>query len=170
MSVESTFLEYSADTMIQYADRIDVCLSKLSHEQLWLRGGENENAVGNLVLHLAGNVRQWIIASLGNQPFQRDRDSEFSARGGPAAAELSVKLRETVVEANRIISGLTARQLTAMHKVQVYEVSGMEAVYHVVEHFSHHAGQIIFATKLFTGDDLGFYRHLSNPQPANPVP
>ncbi len=170
MSVESLFLQFSAEKLRQFADRIEVCLGKLNEDQLWARGGRNENAIGNLALHLAGNVGQWILSSLGGNPLQRDRDSEFAARGGFGAAALSAKLRDTVDQAAQIISGLTTAQLTQRYEIQNYQVSGVEAVYHVVEHFAEHTGQIIFATKMLTGDDMGFYRHLSNPAHQELVP
>src|ERR1700735_1744202 len=96
MSVESLFLQFSVDKLKQFTDRIEICLKSLTEEQIWACGGENENAIGNLALHLAGNVRQWIVTSLGNDPVKRDRDSEFSARGGRTSAELNTALRETI--------------------------------------------------------------------------
>lgn len=170
MSVEALFLRYSADKLTQFTDRIEACLNKLTEDQIWARGCENENAVGNLVLHLAGNVRQWIVSHIGGVPFERDRDAEFAARGGTTKAELSGRLRRTVGEATQIISRLTTTQLMRTYEIQKYEVSGLEAVYHVVEHFAEHTGQIIFATKMLTSEDLGFYRHLSNPRHAERVP
>lgn len=170
MSVEALFLQFSVDKLTQFADRIEVCLGKLNEDQIWARGCDNENAIGNLALHLAGNVRQWIIASIGNKPDVRDRDSEFAARGGSTAAELSANLRGTVEQATQIISGLTTAQLTRVYEIQNYSVSGVEAVYHVVEHFAEHTGQIIFATKMLTGQGLGFYDHLRNPAHPERVP
>jgi uncharacterized damage-inducible protein DinB len=167
MSVESLFLRCSVDKLKELTGRIEFCLGSLNDEQLWARGRQSENAIGNLALHLAGNVRQWIIASLGNNPDERDRDAEFDALGGHTAVELSVKLRGTVEQATQVISGLTNAQLTCMYEIQGSSVSGVEAVYHVVEHFSQHTGQIIFATKMLTGEDLGFYRHLRNPAHAS---
>ncbi len=160
MSVESLFLKSAVEKLEEYRGRIEVCLAKLDDARIWARGGENENAIGNLVLHLAGNVRQWIVCSLGGSPVDRDRDSEFDARGGFTAAQLSHKLRETVDAASAIIEGLTAEQLTSTYEIQIYQVSGVEAVFHVVEHFACHTGQIIFVTKMLTGTDLGFYSHL----------
>jgi uncharacterized damage-inducible protein DinB len=170
MSVESLFLQFSADKLCQFADRIEVCLGKLNEDQIWARGHENENAIGNLTLHLTGNVRQWILSPLGNSPLNRDRDSEFAARGGFTAAELLANLRDTVEQAARIVSRLTAEQLTQTYEIQKYQVSGVDAVYHVVEHFAQHTGQIIFATKTLTGKDLGFYRHLRNPSHQEQLP
>ena len=170
MSVESLFLQFSVDKLRQFTDRIEICLATLTEDQIWARGGENENAIGNLALHLTGNVRQWIVTSLGNDPAKRDRDSEFSARGGRTSAELTAALRATVERAANIIKGLQTDQLTRTYEIQIYRVSGVEVVYHVVEHFAQHTGQIIFATKILAGNDLGFYRHLSNADATDRTP
>jgi len=170
MSVESLFLQFSVDKLRQLATRIEFCLGKLSEDQIWARGGQHENAIGNLTLHLAGNVRQWIVSTLGDSPFNRDRDAEFAARGGVTASELSARLGDTVEQAARVIARLNTGQLTRVYEVQNYRVSGVEAVYHVVEHFAEHTGQIIFATKILTGEDLGFYRHLNNAAHLEHVP
>jgi uncharacterized damage-inducible protein DinB len=156
----SIFLDFSARKLEALTGRIESCLDRLSGEQIWARGGENENAVGNLALHLAGNVRQWIVSGVGGRPDVRERDAEFAARGGASAAELKERLRGTVGEAAAVIRGLAGERLTERVTIQKYEQSVLEAIYHVVEHFSMHTGQIQFATKMLTGADLGFYAHL----------
>ena len=156
MTVESLFLKFSADKLRQFADRIEVCVDKLNDERIWARGHESSNAIGNLILHLNGNVRQWIISELGGNPCERDRDAEFAARGNVTGAELIARLKNTVEHAAQVISSLTTDRLTRMYDIQSYACSGVEAVYHVVEHFAEHTGQIIFATKLLTREDLGF--------------
>jgi len=161
-TLDRLFLDCSARELRQKMGRISSCLGQLNEDQVWARGGENENAVGNLALHLAGNVRQWIIAGAGGRPDTRDRDSEFAARGGMPKSGLEERLRQTVEEACEVIRGLTPERLAARLTIQDYNVTVLEAVYHVVEHFSMHTGQIIFATKMLTGSDLGFYRHLSS--------
>jgi uncharacterized damage-inducible protein DinB len=158
------FLECSIRRLNELVPRIETCLGKLTPEQLWARGGENENAIGNLVLHLCGNLRQWIIAGVGGRPDTRDRDAEFAAHGGATTPELGARLRETVDEATAVIAALAPERLAAQLVIQGYRVSVLEAIYHVVEHFSMHTGQILFATKMVTGTDLGFYRHLSGKQ------
>ena len=90
------FLECSIRRLNELVPRIETCLGKLTPEQVWARGGENENAIGNLVLHLCGNLRQWIIAGVGGRPDTRDRDAEFAAHGGTTTPELGARLRETV--------------------------------------------------------------------------
>jgi uncharacterized damage-inducible protein DinB len=160
-TLDRLFLDCSVSQMRQKMDRIGTCLSQLNEDQIWARGGENENAVGNLVLHLAGNVRQWIVSGVGGKSDMRDRDSEFAARDSLSKGELESRLRQTVEEATAIVEQLTPERLAARVTIQGYQVTVLEAVYHVVEHFSMHTGQIIFATKMLTGADLGFYRHLS---------
>lgn len=155
MSIESLFLQTAATKLRQSTDRIGVCLGKLSDNQIWSRAHENENAVGNLVLHLTGNVRQWMVAGLGGKPDVRVRDREFSTGSGIPGAELQANLATTVEEAIAVISGLTAEQLTGIHQIQTRQVSGVEAAFSVVEHFGQHTGQIIYATKNLTGEDLG---------------
>ena len=164
MPLESILLTFSADKLEQLCGRIETCVDKLTPEQIWTRNTENENAGGNVMLHLAGNVRQWILHGVAGQPDVRVRDQEFEARGGIESAELKAKLRSTVTEAAALIRDLPPDQLCERRKIQKYDVTVLEAILHVVEHFSGHAGQIIFATKLLTGDDLGFYAYLRTPQ------
>jgi uncharacterized damage-inducible protein DinB len=159
--IERPFLDYSVKKLEQYSSRIQDCLGRLTDDQLWVRSSTNENAVGNLVLHLCGNVRQWIGSGIAGLPNIRERDSEFAARGGVLNVELADRLNAVVREATAIIAGLPASRLTETTTVQGYNVTVLEAVYHVVEHFSHHAGQIVFATKLLTSGDLGYYKHLA---------
>jgi uncharacterized damage-inducible protein DinB len=145
----------------QHCGRIESCLGKLTAEQIWVRGGENQNAIGNLVLHLCGNVRQWIISGVGGSPDARQRSEEFAARSGASVAELAEKLHATIEEAASVIERVTVERLTEPLVIQGYRTTGLSAIYHVVEHFSEHKGQIVFITKMLTGEDLGFYAYLN---------
>ncbi len=156
--VDRIFLNYSVRKLTQAAGRVEECLGRLTEEQIWARGSANENAVGNLVLHLCGNIHQWLLSGVGGEEFNRDRDGEFAARH--TGLNLRSRLRETVDRAVPIIERQTPDDLQRRIHVQQYEIAVLEAIYHVVEHFAGHAGQIIFATKMLTGDDLGFYKHL----------
>lgn len=164
-SLERLVLESSTDTLREHLGRIETCFRKLTDDQIWMRGSETQNAAGNLALHLAGNVRQWIICGLGGAEDKRVRHLEFDARRGPSGAALAERLRETVEEAISVIAGLTTEQLVAVRNIQGYETSGVGALLHVVEHFAQHTGQIILITKALTGEDTGFYSHL-NPPPS----
>jgi hypothetical protein len=137
MNVETLFLQFSVDKLPQLTASRSAWGSSMKY-QIWARGGQNENAIGNLVLHLTGNVRQWILSAFGTNLDLRDRDSEFAARGGFTAPELSKNLRHTVEQAAQIIAGLDAAKLTGTYEIQRYDVSGLEAVYHAVEHFAEH--------------------------------
>jgi uncharacterized damage-inducible protein DinB len=168
--LDHIFLDYSARKLRQNVDRLEKCLERLTEDQIWMREHESENAVGNLLLHLAGNVRQWIISGVGGTPDSRDRDSEFNARQGPSRSSLLAALRDTVEEACKVIEPLTPERLTAIVHVQKYDISVLEAIYHVVEHFAQHTGQIIFATKMLTGEEMGFYSHLKRPTHSEKTP
>lgn len=160
-ALSEIFLASCRETLRKSHERIEKCLGQLTPEQIWWRGGEPSNAVGNLVLHLCGNVRQWIIAGVGGAPDTRDRDAEFACRDAIPVEELRQRLAATVREADAVLARLTEADLQAPRHIQVYDVTVLEAVHHVSEHFAHHTGQILYATKLLTGADLGFFRHLA---------
>jgi uncharacterized damage-inducible protein DinB len=168
--IDRVFLDCSVRRLRQNLERLDKCLARLTDDQIWCREHESENALGNLLLHLAGNVRQWILCGVGELPDTRDRDSEFNARSGPKKADLLALLRATVEEACGVIEPLTAERLAADVHIQKYDVTVLEAIYHVVEHFAMHTGQVIFATKLLTGEELGFYTHLKRPSHGEKTP
>jgi len=160
MTLEADFLTNAADKLAENVDRIEACLSELPPLSLWARESENENAVGNLLLHLDGNVRQWILSGVGAEPDARDRPSEFAARSGADASVLLSQLRRTVGEAVDLIRALPHRRLTEQVSIQGYDTTVLSAIFHVVEHFSGHTYQIILLTKRFTGRNLGFYSYL----------
>jgi uncharacterized damage-inducible protein DinB len=160
METSQIFIDFSVRKLALLKERIESCLDRLNEEQVWARGGENENAIGNIALHLCGNVRQWIVSGVGGAPDTRQRDTEFEARGGKPVSELKQLLRAVMEEATAVLRQVPAGRLTERVTIQKYDVTVMEAIYHVVEHFSMHTGQIMFATKMLTGADLGFYGHL----------
>jgi len=170
VSAEHIFLEFSVAKLRQYLARIHACLDHLDEEQVWRRASESSNSIGNLCLHLAGNVRQWILHGIGGEPDVRRRDDEFAARGGVQKTELLARLDETVRRACGLLEALPPGRLLETTRPQNYDVTVLEAIYHVVEHFSGHTGQIIAATKAMTGSDLGFYRHLSGAAEPPPPP
>ena len=136
--------------------RIAGCLRELSAEQIWWRPNPASNSVGNLVLHLEGNVRQWIVSGLGGTPDRRSRDLEFSEAGPIPSRTLIAHLRRAVTDAGRVMGELDGEALARNYSIQGFRVTGLRAVFHVAEHFSHHTGQIILLTKLLVGKDLKF--------------
>ncbi|HEX8068334.1 MAG TPA: DinB family protein [Pyrinomonadaceae bacterium] len=144
-----------------YLPRIERCLAVLPETDLWWRANAESNSVGQLLRHLAGNVRQWLVSGVGGAPDVRQRDAEFAAPGAddqPAAAELLAHLRAALAEADDVLARLAPDTLLERRTIQGRAgVTVLEAVFHVVEHFSMHTGQIILLTKLRTGRDLAFY-------------
>jgi len=137
-----------------YAPKIELCLARLSDADIWWRPNEASNSIGNLVLHLCGNVGMWIIGGVGELPFERHRQREFDERKRIPAAELLSHLRGIVQQADDVMSAITADDLLSRRNIQGYDVTVLDAIYHVVEHFSMHTGQIILLSKARIGEDL----------------
>src|SRR5262245_18011137 len=175
MTVEQIFLTEAADKLTEDLDRIDTCVNKLPAEWLWARESENENAVANLLLHLEGNLRQWIRSAIGGAPDTRHRPAEFSARSGATGPVLVANLRGVVPDAVRVIRTQPHARLVAPVSIQGYDTTVLAAIFHVVEHFSGHTYQVILQTKRATHEDLGFYGYLAETgrrgaQPSQSVP
>jgi len=155
--LSSAFTAYATGRLDDCLANIERCVGLLTLEQTWQRPNEVSNSVGNLVLHLTGNVRQWIVAGIGGEPFDRNRPAEFAERGPLPQEEMLAALRGVVTRANDVIGSLNASELERAYPIQGRIVTGVAAVFHVVEHFSFHTGQIVSMTKLFTGRDLSLY-------------
>jgi uncharacterized damage-inducible protein DinB len=141
----------------EYLPRLLRCIGEMSDEDIWWRPAESSNSAGNLVLHLAGNVNQWINSGLGGLPDRRNRAAEFSERGPVPRTELVERITTAVRDAGETLSKLDPQGLMEMRHIQVFDLTGLEAVLHVVEHFSQHLGQIVYITKLRKRVDLKFY-------------
>jgi uncharacterized damage-inducible protein DinB len=142
----------------RFLPRIIECLAQLSEEEIWWRPNAASNSVGNLLLHLCGNMRQWIISGLGGVPDIRERDREFAERGPIARDALRDELQRTVKESCAVLARLKPGDLTRRYRIQQYDVTGYQAAAQVEEHVAYHLGQIIYVTKLKRGKDLGFTR------------
>ncbi|MGA7340810.1 MAG: DUF1572 family protein [Terracidiphilus sp.] len=162
------FLAFSRNKLLgQYWPRLKEAVSALTDEQVWWRPNEASNSIGNLILHLNGNVGQWLVASFNRDQDRRDRPAEFAAHGGLKATELLERLGATLAEAGNVLDRLSVEDLLAPYEIQGYNVRGLDAVYQVVEHFGLHYGQIVYIAKNLTGKDLGFYRELGKTGRAN---
>lgn len=137
--------------------RIKKCLDLLTEEEIWHKPNENSNSVGNIILHLCGNVRQWLGAGLGKLPKVRRRDEEFSTKGGFNKKEILEKLKELKEMSENVLSKITPEDLLAVHEVQVYQETGLSILVHVTEHFSYHVGQITYFVKAKKDLDTGYY-------------
>ena len=141
----------------QYLPKIERCLERLSDEQIWWRPNDESNSIGNLVLHLCGNARQWIVSGVGGAVDARKRDAEFAQREAIERGELLTLLRTTLADIEAVLKNLTAETLLERRTIQGSDVDVLEAIFHVTEHFSMHTGQIIMLTKMLTSSDLRFY-------------
>jgi len=161
-NVTELFLDFSRRKLLdQYWPRLRGCVESLTDDQVWWRPNPASNSAGNLMLHLNGNLRQWIVASFNGLEDARNRPAEFNETGSIPASALLTMLGETMQEASDVLSRLTEADLLARYEIQGYNVSGLEAVYQVVEHFGLHYGQILYIAKALTGTDLGLYRELN---------
>lgn len=142
---------------VEYRTKIAHLLDALPEGALWRRPAEGTNAIGNLLLHLAGNVRQWIVAGIGGETFARDRSGEFAARDGAGAAELLAHLDAALRDADRVLAALDPATLTEPRRIQSRDVTVLEAIFHVTEHFSMHTGQMILIAKAAAPGQLRFY-------------
>lgn len=158
MKSSQNFVRHSQNLLGKdYLPKIQYCLEILPEADLWWRPNDASNSVGNLLLHLAGNLNQWVIAGVGSGEDRRTRDREFSASEGKDAAILFQELQQTVHRATQVLEALNTGSLNQKVTIQGINVTVLGAIYHAVEHFSMHVGQIIYITKLRTGTDLNFF-------------
>jgi len=142
----------------EYLPRLEAAVAAVPAEKLWWRPHSDATSIGNLLLHLEGNVRQWFLAGLGGeQQPRRERSAEFRARdaAGGSGEKLCKILKEAVESSYPVLTGLTDSQLTEVREIQGFRVTGLAAVYHVVEHFGWHLGQIVWIAKATAGPDHG---------------
>jgi len=161
MSMENKAIQAFTESLIfrlgEKTGMITKCLHQLSEEELWQRPNKASNSVGNLLLHLCGNIRQYMISGLGKQDDIRERDLEFNISGGYSKAALFEKLDGVLEETKAVVNALDNEAWLSEYQVQGFKLSGIGIALHVVEHYAYHTGQIAFWTKLLKAEDLGFY-------------
>jgi uncharacterized damage-inducible protein DinB len=141
----------------EYLPKIERCVEKLTDEQVWWRPNAESNSVGNLLLHISGNARQWIVCGLGGAIDKRQRQTEFDERKIIPRDELLRILRTTIADVDDVLVRFDPAQLLDSYPIQGTEATALAAIFHVTEHFSMHAGQVIYITKLLSESDLHFY-------------
>src|ERR1035441_8831285 len=138
-TISHLFLEFSRHKLLDhYWARLRACVEALSEEQVWWRPNEASNSIGNLILHLNGNVRQWLVDSFNRTSDERNRPAEFAATSGLTAGQLLERLGATMTDAAAVLARLTEGDLVVPYEIQGFHVTGLEAVYQVVEHFGLH--------------------------------
>lgn len=157
--MERRFLAEAEKYLVQYLEKIGHCVSLLSEEQVWWRPNEACNSVGNLLLHLSGNLTQWVLSGIGGTAFERHRSREFTASESATKAELMAGLTDVVARVRHTIVAMRSADLDRGIRVQGYDTDGLGVVFHIVEHMSYHTGQIVAVTKQLQGPQasIDFY-------------
>lgn len=168
-STSHKFCELSVELLDQSMVKIRHCLEQLSGDQVWWRPQPSINSVGNLCLHLDGNLRQWGIVPFSEADDERDRESEFSSEAKIPAADLLLQLEKTVDESKQIWEGLSEEKLQQPVNIQGFDVTFMHAISHTSSHFVGHAHQIIMLTRIKLGDGYRFQWSPENGRDKLPI-
>lgn len=142
---------------VEYRTKLRHAVEAMPEAGIWARSDDASNSVGNLLLHLAGNIRQWIVGGVGQQTTVRDRAGEFAAREGQSRAALLADIDRALDEADEVLAAVTPAELLHRRVIQARDRTVLEAVFHVVEHFSYHLGQIVLLVKLHAPGAVVFY-------------
>jgi len=154
------FIDQSIHCIEENTQRIVKCLYEIDDIEVWKSPNNNSNSIGNLLMHLGGNIRQYIISALGGAKDIRERDKEFSTKSGLTKSVLLDQLTGIISEAIDIIKNIDESRLTKIYSVQGFSLSGIGIIIHVTEHLSYHTGQIAFWIKQLKNKDLGFYANI----------
>jgi hypothetical protein len=168
-TVASAYIDQARRHLTDRTDRIKHCVDQLNDEQVWWRPQESLNSMGNILLHLCGNLRQWLVAGVSRAPDVRDRPGEFSERGPIPRADLIRSLEAVVNEADAVLAGLDQSQLLEPRRIQGFDETVMSAIWGTLEHLSGHTQEIIYITRLQLGDRYRFAWAPSTPEQGAPA-
>lgn len=161
--MSQAFLDQSRVYLLdEYVPKIALAVSAITEPDIWWRPAPGSNSIGNLILHIEGNARQWLIGGVGQRRNARDRDAEFSADGGPDRESLLALLTATFREIDDVLGALSVAQLDEPRRIQGADTTVFHAIYHVVEHVSMHTGQIIQVAKWRAPGALRLYEASSD--------
>jgi uncharacterized damage-inducible protein DinB len=156
--LDRLFLDRARDYLAdEYPAKLRLAMAALPEDRLWWRPNDGSNSVGNLLMHLNGNLRQWIVAGVGGESFDRDRAGEFAARAGRSASDLVAALEKTIADVDRVLSGLSAVRLSERCMIQGRDLTVLDAIFHVTEHFAYHLGQVILIVKSLESGRVHLY-------------
>lgn len=150
------FADEAALVMRESLAKIEHCAGQLNEDQLWWRPTPEQNSVANLILHLCGNIRQWIVSGVGGAVDARDRPREFAERGGVAKAELLARLRCAIDDSAAVLARLDPAELAASRRIQGFDTTVIRAVVHVATHLQGHAQEIVSLTRQQLGSAYQF--------------
>jgi hypothetical protein len=167
--VGRAFLIVARHQLAERAQRIRHCVEQLDDDQVWWRPRESMNSIANLLLHLQGNLRQWIVSGVGGEPDSRDRPGEFTDRSRLPKAELLAEFEGVVARVDAVLANLDEARLIEPRRIQGFEELVLSAIWHSLEHLGGHTQEIIFMTRLQVGDDYKFAWTPSTPEQGGPV-
>ena len=159
----------AAEEMSKALERMKHCLAQLNDAQIWWRPQPSLNSIGNVILHLCGNLRQWVVAGLGGAADNRNRPTEFSERGPITRDELYRQLDAAVEESRAVLARQTSAQLLAARCIQGFDVTGLGAIFDSVPHFRGHTQEIVHRTRLLLGERYQFQWQPSSPEQGAPA-
>lgn len=160
------------EAAVELADalaKIEHCLGQLSNDQIWWRPEPSLNSIGNLILHLCGNLRQWIVAGIGGAEDARNRSAEFAERGPIAKDALIQQIEAAVADAQTALRRPSAQQLLETRRIQGFDVSGLAAIFNSVPHFRGHTQEIVYLTRIQMADRYQFQWKPSTPEQGAPA-
>lgn len=158
MSAAEAFLSRSRYWLTkEYPIKLRHCVNALPPGTVWARPNDGSNSIGNLLVHLAGNVTEWILGGVGGQTISRYRAGEFAQKEGRDGPALLDDLEAVLLKADSVLAGLSEKNLERSITIQGRETTVVGAIYHVVEHFAMHTGQIVLLTKIYAPDKIHFY-------------
>lgn len=155
-TIESTLRSEFENLLDQSMLKITNCTSQLTDAQIWWRPAEGMNSIGNLLLHLRGNLDQWMRVGIQGDCDDRDRESEFSSRESASGQELVSNLHETVVQTKNILANMQSSDWLLETSVQGFSITKAGVLMHTVPHFVGHTHQIVMLTRMQLGDQYRF--------------
>jgi hypothetical protein len=167
-SVAAAFLTGSRSALAGALKKIEHCFEQLTDEDLSWRQFESHNSIQTVILHLCGNLRQWIIHGVGGEPDVRNRPLEFADRQNRPKAELLAMLRETVRQCDNVLAACPASRLLETRRIQGFETTVLSAIFDTVSHFVGHQHQIVYITRLRLGDAYRFQWTPPTPEQGAP--
>ncbi len=154
--ITAEFISANRHTLSEGMRKIKHCVDQLTNEQLWYRPKPDMNSIANLMLHLSGNLRQWIIAGVGGEKDIRNRPKEFADRSNRPKSEILAILTKVVSEADKTLSSLTPDQLLSKRRIQGYDTTVLAAITDTIPHFRGHVQEIIHITRMQLGEKYRF--------------
>lgn len=155
--VSAAFIKESRNEFQYNLKRILHCLEQLSDQDVWWRPFEEANSLQNIILHLCGNLRQWIISGIGGSPDVRNRPQEFADRRPIPKKDLAAELTAVVAEVDKTLASVDAECILDPRRIQGFDETVLSAIVGTVTHFVGHTHQIVYITRLRLGNAYRFY-------------